>query len=93
MTTNLLNVPEDIFTAKNIALLLPKLDKDLATNIIFAGVSLNSQRVIEVIQACMIVASIRDVEAKEKAAKKAEEIVEKVMSQYSPGKKLSTGED
>lgn len=84
MTTNLLNLPEDIFNADTIGLLLEKIDSDLALNIVMSGISLRSQKIIEVVQACVLVSTQREIDSKAKIAKKAEEIVERVMSEFDP---------
>jgi hypothetical protein len=88
MTTNLLNLPEDVFNADTIGLLLEKIDNDLALNIIMSGISLKSQKIIEVVQACVLVSTQREIDSKAKIAKKAEEIVERVMSEFDPTKTI-----
>lgn len=90
MTSNLLNLPEEAFNAQSIGLLLKKIDRDLALNIIFSGVSLSQQKIIDVVQACVIVSTQRELDSKAKVAKKAEEIVERVMSQFDPNKPVKS---
>lgn len=82
--SNLSSIPDDLFNAKTIGLLLTKIDRDLALNIICSGVSLNSKKVMEVIQACLVVSAQREFEAASKvASEKVEEIVEKTMGDFA----------
>lgn len=80
---NNLTSPEELFNAKNVGFLLKRMDPDLAANVVFSAISLNSQKIIEVIQACIIVSSQRYAD-KNNPQQKAEEIVERVMSQFDP---------
>ena len=84
MTSSISNLPDDVFTAKTIGLLLTKIDHDLAANIVFAGISLSSKKLIDIIQACLIVSAQREFEAScSQTAEKAEKIVEKAMSEFA----------
>lgn len=84
MTSSFSNLPDDVFTTKTIGLLLTKIDRDLALNIVFSGISLNSKKIIDVIQACLIVSAQREFEASSKqTAEKAEQIVEKAMGEFA----------
>lgn len=77
-------LPDDLFNSKTIGMLLTKIDHDLALNIVFSGISLNSKKMVDVIQACLVVSAQREFEATSKvASEKAEEIVEKTMGEFA----------
>jgi hypothetical protein len=76
--------PEDLVNSKTVGLLLTKIDRDLALNIVMSGISLNSKKVADVLQACLIVSAQREFEAASKETQeKAEEIVEKAMGEFA----------
>lgn len=69
---------------KTIAMLLTSLDRDLAENIVLSGVSLNPKKILDTVQACIIVSAQRELEAADKeAGNKAQEIVEKAMGEMA----------
>jgi hypothetical protein len=72
----------NMISTKTISILLSTIDEDLANNIVMSAISLNSKKILDVIQACIVVSAQRELEAATKeAAGKAEKIVESAMGE------------
>lgn len=77
--TNDIDIDDIFINPKVISLILEKIDKDLAYNIVFSGLSLKSSRFVEIFQACLIASAQREFFTQ----KKAEKIVERVMGEFA----------
>lgn len=72
----------NMITTKTISLLLSTIDEDLANNIVCSAISLNQKKILDVIQACIVVSAQRELDAATReAAGKAEKIVESAMGE------------
>lgn len=81
-----MTLPSDssIAANKTISMLLESLDQDLAANIVFSAISLNSKKILDTVQACIVVSSQREIEkANREAGNTAKEIVEKAMGEMA----------
>lgn len=75
---------ENTINEKTVGALLKRIDPDLAANIVFAGISLSSAKLLDTLQACVIVAEQRALDrAAKKTAAEAEKIVEKAMEDFA----------